>query len=81
MAKFPKKEIYPIWYFSSYKDNDGEWVRKQMLHVPLEHKRKISDRYEIIYQKPTTVNNRMRANKFLSRVARYFFNKKTARKL
>jgi len=80
MAKFPVKEIYPIWYFSSYKDNDGNWVRKQMLHIPLEHKRNIADRYEIIYQKPTTTGNRKRANTFLNKMAKYFFNKKQQRK-
>ena len=88
MAKFPVKEIYPIWCYNRRgRDEKGKllsdapWVYKQMLHVPLEHKQKVADRYEIIYQNPTTVNNRKRANKFLSRIARYFYNESKKPKL
>ncbi len=84
---WPKKEIYPIFYFNRRGvDKDGKpfsdkgYVLKMMSVIPLEHKRKIADRYEILYQKPSTTNNRKRANTFLNKVARWFHNKSKSRK-
>lgn len=71
---FPKKEIYPIFYHSRSIDSDGPWVYKRMQFIPLEHKQKITDRYEKIYQDKKG-NNRKRANTFLNKVARWFHKK------
>ena len=45
-----------------------------MAVIPLEHKQKIADRYEMIYQNKNTVGNRKRANTFLNKIARWFYN-------
>ena len=78
---WPKKDIYPIFYFNKKPNSDKDFILKRMSVIPLEHKRKIADRYEIIYQKPTTTNNRKRANTFLNKLAKYFYNKTTSRRL
>jgi hypothetical protein len=71
---WPKKEIYPIWYFNKKPNSDKDFILKRMAVIPKEHKRKIADRYEIIYQKPSTVGNRKRANTFLNKIAKWFHN-------
>ena len=78
---WPKKDIYPIWYFNKKPNSDKDFILKRMAIIPLEHKRKISDRYEIIYQKPTTTNNRKRANTFLNKLAKWFYNESSKPKL
>ena len=71
---WPKKDIYPIFYFNKKPNSDKDFILKRMACIPLEHKRKIADRYEIIYQKPTTTNNRKRANTFLNKLAKWFYS-------
>lgn len=78
---WPKKDIYPIWHFCSPNDNDHQWILKRMSVIPLEHKRKIADRYEIIYQNKNTTGNRLRANTFLNKLAKWFYNESKKPKL
>jgi len=81
MAKFPRREVYPIWYFNKKPNSDKDFVLKRMAIIPPEHKRKIADRYEIIYQNKSTTGNRKRANTFLNKLAKWFYNESKKPKL
>ena len=78
---WPVKEIYPIFYYSKKPDSDTKYIMDRMAVIPDKHKQAASDHYEIIYQKPSTTDNRRRANAFLNRVARWFHNDKNKTKI
>jgi len=71
---WPKKEIYPIWYFNKKPNSDQNFILKRMTVIPPKHKQKIADRYELIYQNRNTTGNRKRANTFLNKIAKWFYN-------
>lgn len=71
---WPKKEIYPLWFYNRKPNSDQDFILKRMAVIPLEHKQKIADRYEIIYQNKNTVGNRKRANTFLNKIGKWFYN-------
>ena len=78
---WPKKDIYPIWYFNKKPNSDKDFILARMSVIPVNHKKNIADRYERIYQNKKTNGNRKRANTFLNKIARWFYNESKKRKL
>lgn len=73
------KSIYPKYYFYRNGESDRDWILKMMNFIPEEHKDKIASRYERIYRDQKG-QNRKRAQKFLHRVARFFYSKSNTRR-
>ena len=77
----PNRKQYPLWYYnrSGFDKNgkplsDSKFIMDRMAVIPPEHKDKIANRYEDIYQNKNTTGNRKRANTFLNKIAKWFYN-------
>ncbi len=79
----PKQKQYPLWYYNKRGVDkkgkplsDCKFIMDRMAVIPAEHKDKIANRYEDIYQNKKTIGNRKRANTFLNKIARWFHKNK-----